>query len=56
MYAYIKGTLEETGEDYIVVEAGSDTISAYRVRCLTACRPLAVPYGFIHIYMSKKMR
>ena len=22
MYAYIKGTLEETGEDYIVVEAG----------------------------------
>lgn len=22
MYAYIKGTLKETGEDYIVVEAG----------------------------------
>ena len=27
MYAYIKGTLEETGEDYIVVEAGGIGVS-----------------------------
>lgn len=57
MISYIKGELTEVFEDTVVVkQTASDTISAYRARCLTACRPLAVRYGFIHIYMSKKMR
>ena len=39
MYAYIKGTLEETGEDYIVVEAGG--------RSLRPVRPFSIfrPWG-----------
>ena len=58
MISYIKGELTEVFEDTVVVETngiGCD-ISAYRARCLTACRLSAVLYGFIHIYMSKKMR
>lgn len=57
MISYIKGELTEVFEDTVVVETnGIGYNIRVPARCLTACRLSAVLYGFIHIYMSKKMR